>query len=890
MILALGTLLWALAILAAFRLLRMARKTAMAPFPFFALWLALTIAAATLYFRPHEDVFGGEDPGSYLNSALTYQRKGAFFYTDELLAETPPADRSVFLYGHSRFGTTKDACLWVKDLAAARMGPRFQPAYPLVMGALARVLPDRAILYVTPLFAVLVALALFCLASFGFPHTRIPAFAAAALYLFNPLTLWHGRCSRPELLASFFIFAGAALLIEAWRKKQWHGAADIVLGALCIAAAPFFHIMAFSVGLPAAAIIAVLILRGRADFILCPVVALGAAVFYILQTACVTDFYRAGRFVLFPLRHPAATALILAAGVSFMAAVFALGGKRPGWMQRLPARMRIPEKWLRAGLAAAGAAAFLTLALLPVADAGRPLLEHALYFTDTRAAAALVSLPIAIAGLAGWVLWITLPEGRVRLRALLALGFLPNLLLAGNLSDFMTTRYLMMTFVPMLALALAALTILMRRVDLRLWNKPVLAIAAAMALIAAGLNQRTHLAAITEYKGLVNFLEPFARHIQKERGILLCEYSRLAAPFEHFFGIPTLGLDAQRKDNYAPAEAAWENMALNHPERPAFFITPFQAPISDRLVFQKIDQATFHSQKIQPARRSLPKKAIPFNLTLTMYRTFAGNDKIAPPPGALPCTYKLGDGNMGLRHFAPRPARTAVITGLPLKPGDTMRVPVPTMPPQEPVRQIFIMAHCSQTNTFPIQVKNPPAIQDRPWRWFSLEDGFFVLQIAGTDVPMPSSLDLLASSDMLLLDAIFLTESGPSHAAEFFPAKELVRKTIPEMTPRWTRANSEILLPAGGSRDAFVLLFAQAPPGADGAAEARLCSTNGAMIAEWRVPAGSWRWLAAPAPRSALARGSWARLETKPLYDPRQPRYPSDLGIMLSYATFLPGL
>ena len=243
MIFALGTLIWGLAILTAIRLLWIARRTIFTPFPFFVLWLALIVSAAILYLRPHEDVFGGEDPGSYLNSALTYQRVGGFFYTDELLSEMPLSDRSIFLYGHSWFGETKDACLWVKDLDTARMGPRFQPAYPLVMGAISKILPNRAILYVAPIFAIFVSLALLCLAAISFQHTRLHAFAAVALYLLNPLTLWHGRCPRPELLASFFIFAGAALLINAWHEKQWRGACDIVLGAICIVAAPFFHIM-----------------------------------------------------------------------------------------------------------------------------------------------------------------------------------------------------------------------------------------------------------------------------------------------------------------------------------------------------------------------------------------------------------------------------------------------------------------------------------------------------------------------------------------------------------------------------------------------------------------------------------------------------------------------
>lgn len=857
------------------------------PFPFFLLWLALIISAAILFLRPHEDVFGGEDPGSYLNSSLTYQRANAFFYTDELLAETPLSSRSLFLYGHSWFGATKDACLWVKDLATARMGPRFQPAYPLVMGAITHFLPNQSVLFVAPLFALLVSLALLCLASISFPGTRLPAFAAAALYLFNPLTLWHGRCPRPELLASFFIFAGAALLINAWNKKKWRGSHDIALGAMCIAVSPFFHIMAFSILLPTAIIISIIILRGRDDFFICPVIAVIASVFYIFQTAYVTDFYRAGRLVLLPVQHPFIAGIILFTAMTGLVAGCSISHLRPQWIPSLPARLQFPAKWLRYLLAALGALIMLALTLMPGVNGSRVFIEHALYFTDYRTVIALISLPIALAGLAGWLCWILLPEGRPSERALLALVVLPNLVWAGNLTDFMTTRYLMIALVPALALSLAMLTLPLRRIDLRLWDHPAFAMITVFAILTIGLNQRTHLVTVTEYKGLLSFLEPFAQRIQKEHGALLCEYSRLSAPFEHFFGIPTLGLDPQRKDNYEKAESAWESIIWNHPERPAYFLTPFQAPISDRLCFQKIDQGVFHGSKMQPTLHGLPKKANAFELPLTLYRTFAKRAPAAPETMPIPFTYKLGDGNMGLRHFAFRPSRTAVITGLRMSPYDKIQLPVPDLPANETIRQLFVMCRTTEPVTLPLEIHYSPAIRNYRERWLQLPDGFNVLQITGSDIPACTNLIVSAKSNMLFLDAIFLTDSGTIHTAQKFPTTALFSESVPEIIPRWTRANSQILLPATGARDTFVLLFAQAPPGPESAVNVCLSSPDLTTLADWQVPANAWRWLIAPIPYPTLMHDTWASLETRPTYDPRAARYPSDLGILLSYVIVL---
>ena len=86
MIFVIGTFFWVLAIATVGRLLYASRAMVRT---YAWQWGLLALIAISLLFRPHEDIFGGEDPGSYLNSGVTYGRQGSLFYVDPLLAQVP---------------------------------------------------------------------------------------------------------------------------------------------------------------------------------------------------------------------------------------------------------------------------------------------------------------------------------------------------------------------------------------------------------------------------------------------------------------------------------------------------------------------------------------------------------------------------------------------------------------------------------------------------------------------------------------------------------------------------------------------------------------------------------------------------------------------------------
>jgi hypothetical protein len=647
MINAIGVFFWLITFAAVLRLLRIGNCSLRSRF---IELLVLLFIAGLLFFRPHEDIFGGEDPGSYINSGITYNRQQQLFYIDDLLAKVPPEARPSFYYGHSGYGPTKDACLWVRNADLAMVGAHFQPAYPLMIASAIRLGPNSLALFVVPFFAFLVALALRALAFQVIPH-RWSGLIAFLIYVSIPLTVWHGRCARPEIIASFMFFAGCALTLQAWQDRQWRNMVDLVIGALCIGFAPFFHITAWLLVIPAAiAVVFFLVIKGRMDFLPFPLIICLTTFGFYAQTIHVTDYYTVRRFL-----DPVFTRPALIAGGLILLAVITFLAKRHRNKHPAPElKPQSPLFLITSIILTVVLVSFLmTLVFfrniygdLPVL--GRPV-THYLYLTDFKVITNMLSIPMMVLILAGMCIWLTGRTEKRNYRIILAAVSFPAIMLTGNISDFMMTRYLMVAFVPLSALFLAALLVFILPKETGLW-KPLI-LCAIVCLVA--VNRRSHLVTTTEHAGFSRFLRPFAEAIKANKGILLCEYSRIAAPLEHFFGVPALGLDNERKTDYEPMERAWAAIMHSSTNQRAFFITPFHEPVSKYFDFETIYTDSFQDCRIKQARKGLPTEVGKSKLTLRLYRM-----KLKQPTQTLrgtnctPAVLKLDQGNMGLRNFA----------------------------------------------------------------------------------------------------------------------------------------------------------------------------------------------------------------------------------------------
>jgi len=666
MITAIGIFFWLITLSAVLRLLRIGQGTLRSR------WIELGILllfASLLLCRPHEDIFGGEDPGSYVNSGITYNRQKQLFFVDELLSKVPPEIRPSFYYGHAEYGPTKDACLWIRNADLAMVGPHFQPAYPLMIASAVRMGLSSWALFVVPLFVIFTALALRALAFQAIPH-RWAGMIAFILYICAPLTVWHGRCARPEIIASFMFFAGCVLTLQAWQSRPWRNLIDLALGALCIGAAPFFHITAWLLVIPAVlAVTIAIIFKGREEFLpYLLIVCLMTYAFYA-QTIHITDYYTVKRFLDLIFLRP----LMIAAGVVLLTAIIFLTKRmrRSHPIPETPPQSSAPRPDAAEQPAELGkprAAVSFTVSILfgivlvafllslifsrqiygdfPIL--GRPI-RHYLYLTDFRVVANMLSIPIMVLILAGLLAWLTGRGDKRDYRIVFVIVLFPAVMLTGNINDFMMTRYLMVAFIPLAALFLTALIVLILPKETGPW-KPLI-LCALICVIA--VNKRSILITTTEHKGFCRFLRPYAEIVKADDGMLLAEYSRIAAPLEHFFGVPTLGLDNERRTDYEPMEKAWADIMKSEPERPAFFITPYHTPVSAYFDFESVFTDSFQDCRLEQARQSLPTKVGKSELTLSLYRM-----KLKQPnqqvQGSVisPTIIKPDAGNMGLRHFA----------------------------------------------------------------------------------------------------------------------------------------------------------------------------------------------------------------------------------------------
>ena len=846
--------------LLAVRLAFLGREPDWSPRFRFGLWTLLGLAALALLFRPHEDIFGGEDPGAYLNAGITYGRQQKFFEVDPLLAQVPPATRPDFYYGHAGYGTTKDACLWVREPDRAVVGPHFQPAYPLLIALVSRLAGPASALFVIPVFTLGLALALRALAALLLSH-RLAGLIAFLLFLLNPLTLWHGRCSRPEIIAGFMFFGGCALLLNARRQPCWARWPDLTLGAAAVCLAPFFHITAGYLLIPAALVLATIILRGRADFLLFSLIAMAALVAFTWQMKLITDYYGLSRFLDHLIFRPALAYGLFAAGFAALAAGCWLSRRaaarqgvadpekssnnsseerpRPNvalqqesssvvhsWRDALR-RVRSCLHSSSSGVPVLSLVTAITTTLLILAAAlpgdaaasrllWRPI-ENYLYLADFKTFARMISLPMALLALAGWIVWLTGPAAGRRERIALALVVFPALFFSGSIRDFMMTRYWFVALLPMAALALTALACWLTSRARSAWA----AVIAAALIILLGGYHRMQLVTVTDYRGLARYLRPYAELMQKENGILLGEYSRLAAPLEHFFGIPTLGLDNERQDDYSRAEQAWETIMRKYPDHPAFFMTPFHEPISERFDFHLARDAEFKGRKLLQARQGLPTRIGEHRLRLRLYRMRLRPPGAASPSPSAPFQYQMDSGNMGLRHFANPRSETAVF---------------PAVGPDAGRNQARIPLDGAQ---LVIALTNPP--------WLELSD----LVIAGQGQP-------------------------PAVRAESVKLS---------FAARWTRARAEVFVPPSAQPGCLVLLATT--PRLQGGQTMRVTISQGAERYAALAPRpDQWQWHLIPLPASAA--GQWLTLASEPAWNPKLSGFPSDLGILVGHLSFWP--
>ncbi|MAT96725.1 MAG: hypothetical protein CL608_06235 [Anaerolineaceae bacterium] len=196
------------------------------------LLMILLLGSAVVYFRPHEYVLGGIDPGGYMNIAATAVRTGDFILEDEwsgllrefpetTLREQPPQWRTRYLQFVGWYIDDHDH--------PARVIPQFFPFHPALVAVGISLAGLYGGLLVTPLWGTLCLATIFLLARQLF-NTEI-GLLAASLYAITPVHIYFARYPSTEPLTLLLIFTGLLSFQALWDERQGQIAWGILGGA-----------------------------------------------------------------------------------------------------------------------------------------------------------------------------------------------------------------------------------------------------------------------------------------------------------------------------------------------------------------------------------------------------------------------------------------------------------------------------------------------------------------------------------------------------------------------------------------------------------------------------------------------------------------------------------
>jgi hypothetical protein len=194
------------------------------------LWM---VAAAWLFFRPHEYILGGADAGVYVSLGAEIAQNGGFTLQDDALAELAPALSDIFLRPLTT-NPVADAYLfpgfYVIDSGSGAVTPQFYPFFPswlaVAFGLGSSPLEGvRAELLLTGLWMILASIAVILTAR------EVGGLLAAVLLMaglsVSALQVWFGRYPTTEALTQFLIWSGL------WAMVRWQaGEKPVALWAL----------------------------------------------------------------------------------------------------------------------------------------------------------------------------------------------------------------------------------------------------------------------------------------------------------------------------------------------------------------------------------------------------------------------------------------------------------------------------------------------------------------------------------------------------------------------------------------------------------------------------------------------------------------------------------
>jgi 4-amino-4-deoxy-L-arabinose transferase-like glycosyltransferase len=220
-----------------------------------AFLIALIGLMITLYFRPHEFIFGGADAGVYVNLGATISRSGGLILENPDLTALPREDLDMLFrpqpsnqipnYYHM-------PGFYVGDDNAGQITPQFYPLHPVWLAVAHGLRGLGASLYLTPLWGLLGVLAVYFAVREAFGRARLAALTAGLLSI-TATQIWFARYPTAEALTQFLLFAGLYGLARYARTREGWAAllAGVALGEVMLVRIDMYFLLAVPILLAA---------------------------------------------------------------------------------------------------------------------------------------------------------------------------------------------------------------------------------------------------------------------------------------------------------------------------------------------------------------------------------------------------------------------------------------------------------------------------------------------------------------------------------------------------------------------------------------------------------------------------------------------------------------
>jgi len=321
-----------------------------------------------------------------------------------------------------------------------------------------------------------------------------------------------------------------------------------------------------------------------------------------------------------------------------------------------------------------------------------------------------------------------------------------------------------------------------------------------------------------------------------------------------------------------------------YPGRKAFFLTPFQPPISEVFDFIPVQEATYFGSHLRGQREQIPPSR-DYSVQLRLYEMRLVNGQSDASSFFTNGTYcrQFDQGHMGLRRFRNLQTRPWSASGRRLGNGQPLELSVDRLINGEPVKEILYFLYLPEKKTPPewtgitVDLVNSGKIDVRLQH---LEDSWWVAKTLMPAGNTECRFTISSEQPALLCQA----KARTLHTIKEIeiPAKGFEDEPMAPFHARWARDKAQLLVPVDRENPLELFVYLQGTDISQGhPLNFRMPSGDSEAL---EVPPNRWQWHVLPVDPNPEKHGrGWVTITTDEPWNPKLENYPPDLAVLVGH-------